>query len=78
MGSSFGQDHHPAWTGNLLARPQATVTVAGRQIPVVASQLEGAAADAAYALLEAVTRTYTEYRSRTDRAIRVFRLEAAV
>lgn len=76
VGSNFGQEHHPAWTSNLLADPRATVTMGGKDIRVIATRLEGAAAEAGYASLEAVTRTYSEYRSRTDREIRVFRLEA--
>lgn len=34
-------------------------------------------AQAAYASMEALARTYAEYRSRTDREIRVFRLDKA-
>lgn len=75
VGSNFGQARHPAWTGNLLAHPQAVVTMAGRDIPVVATQLQGEDAERAYASMEALARTYTEYRARTDREIRVFRLE---
>jgi deazaflavin-dependent oxidoreductase (nitroreductase family) len=75
-GSNFGQDHHPAWSGNLLAAPYAVVTIGGQQVPVVARLLEGAEAQEGYGRLEEVARTYTEYRSRTSRRIRVFRLTA--
>lgn len=74
VGSNFGQQHHPAWTGNLLAESKATVTMAGTDVPVVAEQLQGTQAEAAYALMVEAARTYAEYRSRTDREIRVFRL----
>jgi deazaflavin-dependent oxidoreductase (nitroreductase family) len=74
VGSNFGQQHHPAWTGNLLAEPHATVVMGGEEIPVTVELLTGDAAAAGYAAMEDVTRTYTEYRSRTDRDIRVFRL----
>ena len=77
VGSNFGQERHPAWTGNLIADPQAVVTMAGQDIPVVATRLHGEQAEAAYASMEQVARTYTEYRSRTDRQIRVFRLTKA-
>jgi deazaflavin-dependent oxidoreductase (nitroreductase family) len=30
VGSNFGQAHHPAWTGNLIATPRAVVTIARR------------------------------------------------
>lgn len=29
LGSNFGQPHHPSWSSNLLAHPQATVTIRG-------------------------------------------------
>lgn len=76
VGSNFGQDHHPAWTANLIANPDATVTMAGVEIPVRAERLHGAEADRAFAVLADVARTYDVYRGRTDRAIRVFRLTA--
>jgi len=39
VGSNFGQARHPAWSSNLLADPNAWVTMGGREIPVVATQL---------------------------------------
>ncbi len=74
VGSNFGGESHPAWTGNLLAHPDARVTSGGVTVPVRATLLEGAEADAAYARMVDVTAVYAEYRRRTDRAIRVFRL----
>ncbi len=76
VGSNFGQDHHPAWTGNLLKAPAAKVTMAGQDITVTARLLTGAEAEAAYAVMEATAQTYAVYRDRTDRQIRVFRLIA--
>jgi deazaflavin-dependent oxidoreductase (nitroreductase family) len=76
VGSNFGQEHHPAWTGNLLADPHAVVTIGGTDVPAVATLLEGEEAAAAYARMVEVARTYDAYRSRTDRRIRVFRLAA--
>jgi len=74
VGSNFGQEHHPAWTGNLLRTPQATVTIGGKDIPVTAERLDGEAAEAGYRLMSDMASTYDAYRSRTDREIRVFRL----
>lgn len=76
VGSNFGQEHHPAWTGNLLKHPQAVVTIGGKDIPVRAELLEGEEAEAGYRVMTELARTYSEYRDRTDRAIRVFRLTA--
>ncbi|MCW2544812.1 MAG: nitroreductase [Frankiales bacterium] len=77
VGSNFGQAHHPLWTKNLLAHPDPIVSIGGQEIPAVATLLEGDDAEAAYNAMEAQARTYTEYRSRTDRDIRVFRLTPA-
>jgi deazaflavin-dependent oxidoreductase (nitroreductase family) len=74
VGSNFGQQHHPAWTGNLLANPSAVAVVRGRRIPVRAELLEGEEAEAAYRKMIEVTAVYASYRGRTDRQIRVFRL----
>lgn len=74
VGSNFGQDHHPAWTGNLMANPDAAVKLGGKTIPVKAQLLDGAEAEQAYAKMTAVAHVYSVYRGRTARAIRVFRL----
>ena len=78
VGSNFGQAHHPAWTGNLLAEPSAVVVVGGQRIPVAAALLEGEEAEAAYRKMVELTPVYASYRGRTDRAIRVFRLTPSV
>jgi deazaflavin-dependent oxidoreductase (nitroreductase family) len=74
VGSNFGQEHHPAWTGNLLANPAATIVVRGKRIPVTAELLAGDEAVAAYQRMVEVTSVYSTYKGRTDRDIRVFRL----
>ena len=74
VGSNFGQQHHPAWTGNLIADPHAVVIAGGRRIPVTATLLGGADAEAAYQKMVELTSVYSTYRGRTDRTIRVFRL----
>lgn len=74
VGSNFGQQHHPAWTGNLLANPVAVAIVRGRRFAVRAERLAGEEAEAAYQLMVGVASTYASYRGRTDREIRVFRL----
>jgi deazaflavin-dependent oxidoreductase (nitroreductase family) len=77
VGSNFGQQQHPAWTANLIAHPNdATVTIGGVDVGCTAELLTGEEAEAGYQLMAAATPTYTEYRSRTDRSIRVFRLTA--
>lgn len=74
VGSNFGQERHPAWSANLLAHPEAVVTMGGTDIPVLATRLAGDEAEAGYQLMVDTVRTYAAYRDRTDRDIRVFRL----
>jgi deazaflavin-dependent oxidoreductase (nitroreductase family) len=74
VGSNFGQQHHPAWTGNLIADPHAVVIAGGRRIPVTATLLGAADAEAAYQKMVEITSVYASYKGRTDRTIRVFRL----
>lgn len=78
IGSNFGQATHPAWTGNLLASPQGTVTIAGERIPVTATRVEDPAKQAeVFARFEETTQAYTAYKDRTDRDLRIFALRRA-
>lgn len=74
FGSNFGQAAHPAWSSNLMANPEAWVTMAGQEIPVLATQLAGADYDHAVALFMDYLKAYPAYLNRTDRDIRVFAL----
>lgn len=77
IGSNFGQAHHPAWTANLRAHPDAVVTIGGVDVPVVAQQLAGDERQRAIDGFIAMTGVYAAYLKRTDRDIRVFALERA-
>ncbi len=74
LGSNFGRAHHPAWTGNLLAAPTASISYGAKDIPVEAELLEGDARDAAWTRANAVWPTFDRYAERAGREIRVFRL----
>ncbi|MFI6364724.1 nitroreductase family deazaflavin-dependent oxidoreductase [Nocardia sp. NPDC050630] len=76
IGSNFGQQHHPAWTANLLANPNATVAIAGQRIPVRATLVE-ADKDALFARFIEITSAYGVYRTRTTRDLRIFALTRA-
>jgi len=73
LGSNFGQQHHPGWTSNLLAHPEATVAIGGAEVPVRAGLLEGP--DRGEALRRFLAYPmYRSYRSRTERDLRLFAL----
>ena len=77
VGSNFGQEHHPAWTSNLLADPNATVSYEHCETNVVAEHLSDAAKAEVWPRLIAVWPAYDDYVAGTDRNIRVFHLTPA-
>lgn len=75
IGSNFGQAHHPAWTGNLLANPAAEVAIAGQHIPVTAALVtDEDRKQSIFERFEETTEAYTAYRNRTARDLRIFAL----
>ncbi|WNI23152.1 nitroreductase/quinone reductase family protein [Streptomyces sp. ITFR-16] len=76
VGSNFGRPGHPAWTANLLARPdEAVISWKGRDIAVRARLLEGAERAEVWRAALAFWPPYAAYQARIDREIRLFRLE---
>jgi deazaflavin-dependent oxidoreductase (nitroreductase family) len=76
VASNFGRQHNPAWSYNLLAAPEATVYVDGRETPVRAEQVTEGEKENLWPRLDAVVPQFKTYRRRTDRNIRVFRLRS--
>lgn len=74
VGSNFGRTGHPAWTGNLISRPEALVEHRGRTVEVTAELLEGEQRAEAWAELLRMWPPYATYQARIERQIRVFRL----
>ncbi|MEU6283316.1 nitroreductase family deazaflavin-dependent oxidoreductase [Streptomyces sp. NPDC047028] len=74
VGSNFGRTGHPAWTHNLLAHPDASISWKGAEIPVTARRLTGEERAAAWRALLAFWPPYATYQARVEREIRVFRL----
>jgi deazaflavin-dependent oxidoreductase (nitroreductase family) len=74
IGSNWGQPGHPAWSGNLLAHPDAVVTLCGKEIAVRAQLAEGVERDRLWQLALGVWPAYDTYQQRAGRQIRVFRL----
>ena len=75
VGSNFGGEKHPAWSGNLLKDPDATVSFGGRRVPVRARLLTEEEKAAVWPRLLKVWPTYDAYVERSGRDLRVFRLE---
>ena len=77
VGSNFGRTHHPAWTGNLIATPEATVSFKGRTTEVVACQLSDERRVEVWPRLVAIWPVYDTYVARAGRELRVFHLTPA-
>ena len=63
-GTNFAGGRHPAWTANLLAHPDAAITVRGRRMPVRAELIPDDERDAAWARIEAQWPGYRGVRAR--------------
>ncbi|MBO2465118.1 nitroreductase family deazaflavin-dependent oxidoreductase [Actinomadura sp. LCR2-06] len=74
VGSNFGREKHPAWTGNLIKNPDAEVSFRGAATAVTAHLLDDAERAEAWPRLTAVWPVYDRYVERADRQLRVFRL----
>ena len=75
VGSNFGQDHHPAWTSNLIANPNCSA-----QVHETPRQLRARLADEEekqrlWPRLLEIYPPWQEYTERTDRTFRAFFLE---
>ncbi|MFB8145601.1 nitroreductase family deazaflavin-dependent oxidoreductase [Microbacterium sp. NPDC056003] len=74
-GTNFAGERHPAWTSNLLAHPDAAITVRGRRMPVRASLVSDDERDAVWARIEAQWPGYRNYERESGRTVRLFRLQ---
>ena len=76
VGSNWGQRHHPAWALNLLAEPDAALTLKGRRIAVRARLLGGEERERMWRRAVGVWPGYEDYLRRAGgRAIHLFLLE---
>lgn len=78
VGTNFGQAHHPAWTNNLLAHPQATVEVGPARVGVTATLVNEAHFQLQWPRLVELYPGYEGYLQRSGRAPRMFRLIPAL
>ncbi|MGW1806546.1 nitroreductase family deazaflavin-dependent oxidoreductase [Streptomyces sp. NPDC002078] len=77
VGSNFGRPGHPAWSHNLLAHPEASISWKGQDIPVTARLLAGEERAEAWTALLEFWPPYATYQARVTRQIRLFRLTQA-
>lgn len=73
-GSNFARDTHPAWTANLLANPDAAVTVHRRLVEVRAVLVPSSEREETWVKLEANWPGYRDYERAAGRELRIFRL----
>lgn len=74
-GTNFAGAKHPAWTTNLLAHPDAAITVRGRRLAVHARLVAGDERDAVWARIERQWPGYRNYERESGRTVRLFRLQ---
>jgi deazaflavin-dependent oxidoreductase (nitroreductase family) len=75
VGTNFGQAHHPAWTHNLVANPEATVTLDGTTTRVRARRVGEDEFVGLWPQFVAVYPGYADYAERLTREARMFALE---
>jgi deazaflavin-dependent oxidoreductase (nitroreductase family) len=75
VGSNFGRNEHPLWTGNLIAHPNVSISVQGASYDVHAHLLTAEEKTAVWPELTKVWPNYDVYVERSQRDLRVFRLD---
>ena len=73
-GTNWAAPTHPAWTHNLLAHPEAEITVRGRRYAVRASLIEADAREQVWRHLESQWPEYRAYERDSGRTARLFLL----
>lgn len=74
-GTNFAGERHPAWTNNLLAHPDAAITVRGRELIVRALPVPDDERDGVWARIERQWPGYRGYERDSGRTVRLFRLQ---
>lgn len=74
-GTSFARERDPAWTYNLLAHPEAEITVRGRRLHVRASPIGAGDRDEAWRRIESQWPGYRAYERDSGRIVPLFLLQ---
>lgn len=77
VASAMGQERHPAWRYNLEANPEVTLQLRGRTLRARARVLNDEEKAAVWPAIHETIPQMRTYEARTDRNIRMFRLEPA-
>jgi deazaflavin-dependent oxidoreductase (nitroreductase family) len=77
IGSVLGEPRHPGWVHNLRARPQASVQLGARHIPVQAYEAQGDERARLWSRAVEIQPEYRDYETQTDRVIPVVVLAPA-
>lgn len=79
IASNFGREHHPAWSHNLAADPEASIERGRTRLPVVARRLTAEEQQRVWPQAIRVWPGYATYRETTEgiRDIRMYALEPA-
>ena len=77
IASSYGRTHNPSWYHNLKAHPRARIKWEGREIDVVAQELEGEERRRFYERGIEIYPGWVQYEKRAPREIPVLRLVPA-
>ena len=75
VGSNFAREHHPAWTANLIANPDAEIVYRGIRTPARARLLEGAERERRWRTAVGWFPGWIDYVTVTDREFRLFELQ---
>jgi len=74
-GTSFAREHHPAWTYNLLAHPDAVISVRGRRMAVRATAIGDEYREEAWRRIQRQWPGYRAYERESGRTVRLFLLQ---
>jgi len=74
-GSNFADGRHPAWSANLIAHPDAAITVRGKRMKVHATRIPDDQRDAVWARIESQWPGYRAYERESGRVVRLFLLQ---
>jgi deazaflavin-dependent oxidoreductase (nitroreductase family) len=75
VASNYGKERHPAWSGNLMANPEASVQVNDSRRNVRARRADEAEKKRLWPRLLEIYPAWDDYTQRTERSFRAFFLE---